>query len=112
VYRCFHLIIMGVALDVNVSQARCRAAAEEHERGLAPFSPSRRFANHDILGDEDELALLLQDIVEPLQHSLSMLQKVRRHVLASPSLVASEEMQLLESADRHPAPSQKLLTSK
>jgi len=43
------------------------------------------------LGDEDELALLLQDIVEPLQHPLSVLQKVRRYALASLSLVTSEE---------------------
>jgi len=54
----------------------------------------------------------LQDIVEPLQHPLSVLQKVRRHVLASQSLFVSKEMPLLESANRHPAPSQKLPTSK
>jgi len=51
-------------------------------------------------GDEVDLALTLLDIVEPPQHPLSVLQKARRHVLASPSLVASEEMQLLESAGR------------
>jgi len=39
-------------------------------------------------------------------------QKARRHALASPSIVASDEMMLLETADRHPAPSQKLLTLK
>jgi len=49
-------------------------------------------------GDEDELTLTLLDIVEPLQHPLSVLQNARRHALASPSLVTSEEMQLLESA--------------
>jgi len=80
-------------------------------RSLSISSPSRRFANlRDILGDEDELVLLPQDIVKPLQHPYSILQKVRRHALASPSLVAYEEMQLLESADRHPAPLQKLST--
>jgi len=80
-------------------------AAVEEMRSSAPSSPSRRFANLanlkmcDILGDEDELARLLEDMVEPLQHLLFVLQKVRRHALASSSLVTSEEMQLLESAD-------------
>ena len=63
-------------------------------------------------GDEDELALTLLDIVEPLQYPLSVLQKARRHALVSPLLVASEEMPPLESANRHPAPSQKLPTSR
>jgi len=39
-------------------------------------------------------------------------QKARRHALACPPLVASDEMMPLEPADRHPAPSQKLPTSK
>jgi len=39
-------------------------------------------------------------------------QKARRHALASPPPVASDEMTPLEPADRHPAPSQKLPTSK
>jgi len=39
-------------------------------------------------------------------------QKARRHALASPPLVAFDEMTPLEPADRHPAPSQKLPTSK
>jgi len=39
-------------------------------------------------------------------------QKARRHALASPPLVASDEMMPLEPANRHPAPSQKVLTSK
>ena len=66
-------------------------------------------------GDEDELALTLLDIVEPLQYPLSVLQKARRHALASPLLIdgaGNWEMQPLESADQHPAPSQKLPTSK
>jgi len=63
-------------------------------------------------GDEEELALTLLDILEPLQYPLSVLQKARRHVLASPPLVASDEMMPLGPADRHPAPSQKLPTSK
>jgi len=54
----------------------------------------------------------LQDIVEPLQHPLSVLQKACRHALASPLLVASDEMPPLELANRHPAPSQKLPKSK
>jgi len=91
------------------------AAVEEHERGCAHWL-------HDLLpkglqrdffsGDEDELALTLLDIVEHLQYSLSVLQKARRHALVSPLLVASEEMPPLESADRHPTPSQKSPTSK
>jgi len=91
------------------------AAVEEHERGCAHWL-------HDLLpeglqrdffsGDEDELALTLLDIVDPLQYPISMLQKAHRHALASPLLVASEEMLPLELADRHPAPSQKLPTSK
>ena len=44
--------------------------------------------------------------------SPEMMQKTRKHTPASPSLVASDEMSPLESADRHTAPSQKLLTSK
>jgi len=91
------------------------AAVEEHERGCAHWL-------HNLLpeglqcdlfgGNEDELALTLLDIVEPLQYPLSVLQKARRHATASPLLVASEEMPPLESADRYPAPSQKLPTSK
>jgi len=63
-------------------------------------------------GDDDELALTLLDIVAPLHYPLSVLHKARRHALASLLLVASEEMPPLESADRHPTPSQKLPTSK
>jgi len=62
--------------------------------------------------DEDELALTRLDIVEPLQYPLSVLQKARRHVLASPPLVASDEMTPSGPANRHPAPSQKLPTSR
>jgi len=90
------------------------AAVGEHKRGCAhalerllPEGLDRDILN----GDEVELALTLLDIVEPPQHPLSVLQKARRHALASPSLVPSEEMQLLESADRHHAPSHKLTTS-
>ena len=91
------------------------AAVEEHERGCARWL--HNFLPEDLhrdlfSGDEDELALTLLDIVEPLQYPLSVLQKARRHVLASPPLVASDEMTPLEPADRHPAPSQKLPTSK
>ena len=39
-------------------------------------------------------------------------QKARRHALVSPPLVVSDEMTLLEPADRHPAILQKLPTSK
>ena len=63
------------------------AAVEEHERGCA-------HSLHDLLpeglqrdlfsGDEDERALTLLDIVEPLQYPLSVLHKARRHALASP----------------------------
>jgi len=91
------------------------AAVEEHERYHCHFL-------HDLLpeglqrdlfsDDEEELALTLLDIIEPLQYPLSVLQKARRHVLASPPLVASHEMTPLGPADRHPAPSQKLPTSK
>jgi len=91
------------------------AAVEEHERfhchwlhDLLPEGLQRDLFS----GDEDELAPTLLDIVEPLQYPLSMLQKARRHALASPLLVASEEMPPLESANRHPAPSQKLPTSR
>jgi len=89
------------------------AAVEEHERSHCHWL-------HDLLpeglqrdlfsGDEDELALTLLDIVEPVQYLLSVLQKARRHVLASPPLVTSDEMMPLGLADRHPAPSQKLPT--
>jgi len=93
------------------------AAVEEHERGCAHWLHNLlpEGLQRDIFsGDEDELALTLlaRDIVEPLQYPLSVLQKARRHALAFPLLVTSEEMPPLESADRHPAPSQKLLTSK
>jgi len=43
--------------------------------------------------------------------SPEMMQKTRKHTPASPSLVASAAMSPLESADRHTASSQKLLTS-
>jgi hypothetical protein len=93
-------------------------AVEEHERGCARllhnFLPED--LQRDIFsGDENELALTLPDIVEPLQYPLFVLQKARRHALASPLLVDGAwnwEMPPLESADQHPAPSQKLPTSK
>jgi len=91
------------------------AAIEEHERGCAHWLHILlpEGLQRDLFrGDEDELALTLLDIVKPLQYPLSMLQKARRHALASPLLVASEEMSPLESADRHPTLSQKLPTSK
>jgi len=90
-------------------------AVEEHERGCAHWLHNLLLEGlqRDLFsGNEDELALTLLDIVEPLEYPLSMLQKARRHALASPQLVASEEMPSLESADRHPTPSQKLPTSK
>ena len=87
------------------------AAVEEHERGclhfLEPLLPEG--LDRDICnGDEDEHALNLRDIVEPLQQPLSVLQKERRVKLASLSLVVSDKMLQLESTDRHPATSQKL----
>jgi len=91
------------------------AAVEEHERGCAHwlYNLLPEGLQLDLFsGDEDELALTLLDIVELLQHPFSMLQKARRHALASPLLVASHEMLPLESADRHPTPWQKLPTSK
>ena len=90
-------------------------AVEEHERGCAHWLHNllHEGLQRDLFcGDEDELALTLLDIVETLQYPLSVLQKAHRHALASALLVASEEMQPLESADRHPTPSQKLPTSK
>jgi len=91
------------------------AAVEEHERGCAHFLHNLlpEGLQRDLFsGDEDKLALALLDIVELLQYQLSVLQKARRHALASPLLVASEEMQTLESSDQHLTPSQKLPTSK
>jgi len=66
------------------------AAVEENERRCArwlhKFLPEA--LQRDLFsGDEDELALTLLDIVEPLQYPLSVLQKARRHALASPLLV-------------------------
>jgi len=90
-------------------------AVEEHERGCAHWLHNllHEGLQRDLFcGDEDELALTLLDIVETLQYPLSVLQKAHRHALASALLVASEEMQPLESADQHPTPSQKLQTSK
>ena len=63
------------------------AAVEEHERGYARwlhnFLPE--VLQHDLFsGDEDELALTLLGIVDPLQYPLSVLKKARRHALASP----------------------------
>jgi len=94
------------------------AAVEEHERGCARWLLN--FLPEDLQrdlfsGDEDELALTLLDIIEPLQYPLSVLQKARRHALASPLLVDGAgywEMPPLKSANQHPAPSQKLPTSK
>jgi len=90
------------------------AVVEEHERGcihfLEPLLPEG--LDHDICnGDEDEHALTLREIVEPLQHPLSVLQKERRVKLASLSLVVSDKMLQLESTNRHPATSQKLQMS-
>jgi len=91
------------------------AAVEEHERRCAHWLHNLlpEGLQRDLFsGDEDEPALTLLDIVEPLQYSLSVLQKANRHALASRLLVASEEMPPLESADQHTTPSQKLQTSK
>jgi len=91
------------------------AAVEEHERGCAHFLNQLlpEGLHRDIFNsNEDEQALNLRDIVEPLQQPLSVLQKERRVVLASPSLVVSDKMLQLELTDRHPEPSQKLQTSK
>ena len=57
------------------------------------------------------LPLPVNDSGQPLL-SPERMQKTRTHTPASPSLVAYDEMPPLESADRHTAPSQKLLTSK
>ena len=88
------------------------AAVEEHERGCAHFLNKLlpEGLDRDICnGDADDQALILRDIIEPLQQPLS----VRRRVaLASPSLVVSDKMLQLELTDRHPEPSQKLQTSK
>jgi len=75
------------------------AAVEEHERGCAHFLNKLLLEglDRDICnGDEDEHALTLLDIVEPLQQPLSVLQKERRVALASPSLVVSDKMLQLE----------------
>jgi len=89
-------------------------AVEEHEHichWLGRFLPEQ--LERDVFnGDEDMLALPLPEIVEPLQHPLSVLQKTHRDALASPLLVASDEIIPLESDDRHPTPSQKLQISK
>ena len=79
------------------------AAVEEHERGCAHWLHDLlpEGLKRDLFSDEDERALTLLDIVEPLQYPLSVLQKARRHVLASPPLVASDEMTPLGPADRH-----------
>ena len=66
------------------------AAVEKHERGCAHWLHNLlpEGLQRDIFsGDEDELALTLLDILEPLQYPLSVLQKARTHALASPSLV-------------------------
>jgi len=55
--------------------------------------------------------LPVNDSGQPLV-SPEMIQKTRKHTPVSPTLVASDEMSPLESADRHTAPLQKLLTSK
>ena len=84
------------------------AAVEEHERGCAHWLHNLlpEGLQRDLFsGDEDELALTLLDIVEPHQYPLSVLQKARRHALAS-------LMTQLGPADRHPTRSQKLSTSK
>jgi len=90
------------------------AAVEEHERGCARWL--HKFLPEDLQrdlfsGDEDKLALTLLGIVEPLQYPLSVLQKARRHALASPLLVDGAGCWEM-SADQHPAPSQKQSTSK
>ena len=80
------------------------AAVEKHERGCAHWLHNLlpEGLQRDIFsGDEDELALTLLDILEPLQYPLSVLQKARTRLPLRRS-----------SADRHPAPSQKLPTSK
>jgi len=84
---------------------------------LSPESTSLLTVQVPIDEDSEEAVLEgqtmpLQYIVTPLQHPISVLQKAHSHAPASPPLVASDEMPPLESANRHPAPSQKLPTSK
>ena len=77
-------------------------AVEENELGCAHVLERLlpEGLDHDTFNsDEDELALTLLDIVEPLQHPLSVLQKDSRVSLASPSLVASDKILQLASAD-------------
>jgi len=90
-------------------------SVEEHERECAHALDCHlpKGLDRDIFNsDKDKLALTLLDIDEPLQYPFSVLQKARRHAPASLLLSASEEMSQLESADQHPAPSQKLQTLK
>ena len=112
----FHLIIMGVALDAIDSQAHWQHLKNMSADTLELLS---------VFFPNDWIATFV-DIVVPLPHPLSVLQEARRHALtrqaflrrkhaygpSAASLVASDEIPPLESANQHPAPSQKPPTSK
>ena len=69
-YQCFHLIIMGVALDVHVSQAHWQQL-KNMSAIIAIFSMIPECLQRDLFsGDEEELALTLLDILEPSSASL------------------------------------------
>ena len=69
-YQCFHLIIMGAALDVHVSQALWQQL-KNMSAIIAIFSMIPEGLQRDLFsGDEEELALTLLDILEPSSASL------------------------------------------
>jgi len=70
---------------------------------LLPINPPSQTGDSNLVADE---------IINSSHKEKVPQQKARRHALASPPLVASDEMTPLEPADGHPAPSQKLPTSK
>mmetsp|Transcript_101626 Transcript_101626/g.163863 ORF Transcript_101626/g.163863 Transcript_101626/m.163863 type:complete len:237 (-) Transcript_101626:162-872(-) len=74
-------ILLGVILDAIVSQARCQQ--------FMTMSAYAICSCISINGDQAELALPLQEIVEPLQDLLFALQKASKAALASSTLQAS-----------------------
>jgi len=70
---------------------------------LLPINPPSQTGDSNLVADKT---------IDSSHKEKVLQQKARRHALASPTLVASDEMTPLEPADRHPAPSQKLPTSK
>jgi len=79
---------------------------------LARAFPSRRVSTQPPQWQRRQASPALLEIVEPIQHPLSVLQQTHKDTLDSMLLFVSDEILPLEPTNRDPASLQKLPTSK